>query len=208
MREPIEVIALVVWTVRDQRADRASVGLHEGERAAEGLRPYRRSADGVAAQLENIGIGGRIQVIGRDTGALHPDAEQVWTAILQLERDARRLVVEHGRSASLPLGGILPEPALEPVWRRGRRRRYDADGRPDPEAVQVIIDPVSRRPSWCPLQLEHEQSFLDELRAEYALWRAAMLRLGAHFSGRPELLRRWAVRPPSIPAEPWLQKGD
>jgi hypothetical protein len=201
MREPIEVTGLVVWTISRQRADRAWVGLHEGERAAEGLPSFGSSADGVAAVAGNIGIGGRIQVIGYDTGSLHPDAEEVMTYLHRLERDQRRAVIAYGRSCQLPLAAYLPDPRLGPVWRKGPR--FDAEGRPDPDAVQVSYDPDQHRIAWCPLQLEHEDRFVAELRAEYATWRAGMLRVGWHFCGHPHLLRRWSVRPPRIAAEPW-----
>jgi hypothetical protein len=202
-KRPIEIQDLVVWVIRDQKAHRidgAGIGLFEGELAAEGRRVYRRSADGVAATMDNIGIGGRIQRIGHDSGELHPDAELVWGLIAKLPDPCRLPVIEAGRTGEPPQGAWLPEPGLVPVWRKGPR--FDREGRPAEGSFKMIYD-SNRNAISCPLEPEHEPSYIASVREEYRNWRAGLEHVARALIAEPERLRRWSVRPPRFADAPW-----
>lgn len=113
----VDLEQLVIWTVRDQKADRDDAAWHDIEAAVYnnelGGRSYRGvqvdlcrpSADGCATIARNAAVGCTIDGGGPIRGippAVHPDAELVADAIHRLRPAARRLVLHHGRTGERP----------------------------------------------------------------------------------------------------------
>lgn len=101
----LDLFDLVVWAVRDQRADQDDVGLHEVEVAANGDTHWRTSTCGCAsiARIGNLGCaidgGGQIKGVAP---RVHEDAERIVTAIRRLPKSAQYQVLYHARKGERP----------------------------------------------------------------------------------------------------------
>jgi len=136
----IDLEALVTWAIRDQRAHRDSIALHEVEAAFDDTRyePRGASRDGVATMVRRGDIGCVIDGGGPARGIaprVHPDAEAVASAILRVG-DRRRVSLIH------QFGGVGSRPdwlpyrqrlvAVEVPDNRPGRFRHAIDGEWDP----------------------------------------------------------------------------
>jgi hypothetical protein len=196
-RQPIDIEELLVWTYRAQKADqviRRGAGLHALEALADGVEIHATSACGCAGVARIAELGVRVDQMGRDSGALHPDAEVVHRAVMQLDDKVQglprsRLVIVHAARAERP--GDLACEIPRPVPRLNRNG-----------SVQVQWLDQGRKRGFCPIDYQPSVALIDAAREEYAAWHAALrlLHLALHDDAR---LTRWHPLRPAAPAEPW-----
>ena len=106
----IDLFDFCVWAVRDQRADRDDVGLHEVEIAAMAKSAWRTSTCGCAAVARIGQVGCAIDGSGQVRGVaprVHEDAERLVTLIRRLPREEQVAVLTAARR------GTAPEPFTE-----------------------------------------------------------------------------------------------
>ncbi len=202
----IDIEALLVWTYRDQQADRACRQDWSLGYARDCLARYADRGGHGDGVLAAVGLG----------EAVHPDAEAVHAAVLRLSGEERALVIGHARVAARP--DWLPGARL--VWvpvprRRGRSVKVtDAAG-----AVQswtttagtaAAIYDANRNVigHWVRPAVELAGGAVMEgwglrevadRRRGYAVWHGALVVLAAGLRGR--VGRR--VSGPAAAAEPW-----
>lgn len=138
-RRALDLEALLVWAIRDQKADRSDAALHPVEAIAHfgrlhGLpagawaRHRGVSADGCATIANRHMVGTHIDGGGPIRGVparIHPDAERVADAIERLPSPERRTVLRHARAADRPDWLPLTAPLVavtRPSDAPGRRR--------------------------------------------------------------------------------------
>jgi hypothetical protein len=186
-RQPIDIEALLVWTYRDQRADRVlkmAGGMYAQEDALDGREVVRTSADGVAA-VQKIGLlGTRVDGGGPSNGALHPDAEIVHQAVTELATPAAMMVSRHARAASRP--DSMPIPTPRPV------RQVSVNGR-----TKLAYAPWDKNGNygWCPIAWTVSPTTIDAVHAEYALWRRVLVVLALALSRDTRLTHHRALAP-------------
>lgn len=197
-RQPIDVEQLLVWTYRDQRADvviRRGAGLHTLEALADGVEVTTTSACGCASVARIAELGVRVDSSGRDAGALHPDAEVIHLAVMQLTEKLAglplwRLVIHHASMNERPdpMVGVVPRP---------RPYRHPVNG-------EVRIEGKDRngRYGYCPISYQPSDASIRAAREEYAAWHACLVWLVETLRIDPRLTR-WHPMPPAAPAEPW-----
>jgi hypothetical protein len=187
LRQPTDIETLLVWTYRDQKADRViSVGtkLHRQEAEVDGEWHDSTSKDGIAA-VERAGIlGTRIDGGGNGTAALHGDAEYVHEAVMTLPMPVAMLTMQHARAASRPDGITIPIP--RPV------RQLAQNGR-----VKLVYAAWDKSHNYglCPLAWTSSPVTVDALAAEYGLWRLSLTILALALSGDGRLTRHRATKP-------------
>jgi len=195
--------ALLVWTFRDQKA-RAEAG--------RGLLPVARDRDDEDREGQGGGIfddiatlGCRVEGGGFDRGELHPAAEAV-VAFVQdaFEGHARRTLIAQARAGQAPElleGRANP---MIPDW-GAKLPRHDRDGRPEPSAVPVLLDPVARRPFLCPVRPRFADSYIRAARERYTDWWLQVAAVDRHFRRSPQLLPGVSLLPWTRPADPWAE---
>lgn len=187
MRREIDVERLVVWSLEEG----AGAEVAEARYIAHG----GRSMTAVVAEIAALGVrvdgGGR----GSACGSRAPDdALEVWAALSGLDREARSLVLHHGRLGTRPdtladvrlgLVAVLDDkdrPKVSPGWDRNRHRL----------------------PRFCYLAEGWSADEINRVRARYDAWRNGLAYLREVLKCRP--LRSWRVVGPAAPArpcEPW-----
>lgn len=187
LRQPTDIEQLLIWTYRDQKADRVigmGMGLYDQESALAGKQVYRTSTDGIAA-IERIGIlGTRVDGGGPSSGLLHTDAEYVHEAVMSLPRPECLLVMQHARAATRPDSTSIPTPKpLRQAARNGRTRIAYADW------------DKHRDYGWCPIDWTVEPVTIDAIELEYTLWRRILIMLALALSRDGRLTRHRAMAP-------------
>lgn len=136
LRQPMDVEALAIWAIRDQKADRTGGALFDVEAACDrpDWEPRGSSRDGVAEMLRRRETGGcRVDGGGPMRGVqprVHPDAEAIVDAILSIrDRRQRGLVFEYAQLGDRPdwsngAQALVPVPV--PESRRGAVRHVIA----------------------------------------------------------------------------------
>lgn len=187
---------LLVWTYRDQKAERnidGGVGLFEPERDAGDIEWHGVSACGVAA-VERIGrLGARVDVFGGDPGIVHEDAWAVHSLVRGLGPRMAAIVMRHAREGARPSVSLSPI-EYRPVHARSR------DGALKPDVLQLrecdIKRGSMRRNRIDALAVEPvlRVSMVIKARRTYRDWRAALHMLRAALVWREEVrLRSWRV---------------
>jgi hypothetical protein len=204
----VDVVELVNWVYSEQLAHLAA-GRGSDYRwlLGNGL-----SGDGVARIAELNLLGVRVDQSSGDAGELHPVAETVHYLVgLQIKsmQSPAWLIPEFGKRKAVPPGFDL-EISLGPTWKAaGPRYELDANGRMVPKAGTFKIEHDGsswKIPVCCPLEFDHGPDFQAELRREYEHWHDALRRLVIACNGRQDL-GRLIVTGPSLPREPWLDRG-
>lgn len=113
-------------------------------------------------------------------------ADTVHDAVLCLPGPEIGMVVTYARVASRP--DWMPGPDPHPV------ALTKPNGRPT-----LVMDRRGRRPPYCPIRYEPDPDLVEFGRAQYAAWRAALVRLCLALQGLPGML----VHGPTAPARPW-----
>jgi hypothetical protein len=197
-RQPIDIEDLLVWTYRHQKADiviERGIGLHSLEAAAGGIEIHGSSACGCAS-VERIGmLGTRIDMSGHGSGDLHPDAEAVHRAVMQLDDRVNglprsRLVIQHAAR------GERPDPMLGAVPRPYPLLTHDG---------RVAIEWLDRgrRFGLCRVQWSPAWALIDAAQREYSAWHAALRLLAMAVNEGKGLATRVALAP-HAPHAPWL----
>ncbi|MBP2314905.1 hypothetical protein [Azospirillum soli] len=116
-RKAVDLEALTVWAIRDQKADNDGVSLHSAERAAHqsirqggrllaGMEPTSWGTDSCARIAQIAAVGVRVDGGGHARGIsarMHPDAEAVMAAVNRLkDRRRRGLVLHYARIGERP----------------------------------------------------------------------------------------------------------
>lgn len=198
-RQSIPMDRLLVWTYRDQRADvviRRGVGLHGLEAAADGVAVQASSACGCAAVARIAELGVRVDRLGRDRGDLHPDAELVHRAVLEVGGKLAGLPVAHLiiRCASR---GEAPDAMVGEVP-QARPYLHAVNG-----SVRVDGRDASGRYGWCPVSWSPSWADIHAAREEYRVWWSAVRALAFALSSERRLAR-WHPLLPEARAEPWF----
>lgn len=185
----IDVEQLVVWALKDQKADRhVGAGLHWIEARAEGLEPNGRSTDGCAALADIEHMGCRIDrsaVTVRDL--VHPAAEVV--AALLFDIDGGELVRHHGKTAGRPGGWSEPMRWFRPVvWAKdGIEAQWERTG-------------PGNSPKICRIVSVTTPAEIARRRADYERWYEALGQLAWRLSTRA---LGFTVQQPAAPRRPW-----
>lgn len=196
--EPIDVEELLVWTYRDQRADVVigrGVGLHGLEAAADGIALQAVSACGCAGVARIAELGVRVDRMGRDAGALHPDAELVHQVVSALTGKVNglphaQLLIRHAARGGRPDELVCAVPRAMPYL-------HEARG-----TVRVEWLDTKRRYGFCPISWQPSAAMIAAAREEYSAWWHA-LRLVAFCLMREARMVRWRALMPAAPARPW-----
>jgi len=192
LREPVDIERLLVWTYRDQRADKvlaASSGLLAAEAALDGHGRYLTSGDGVATMARIGALGVRVDGGGPSSGALHQDAEVVHEAVTMLGKIEAHLVIEHARAASRPDQiEIIPPRAYAVRNRLGRA------------TIEYEDWDRNRNYGFCSVQWTVAPTTAEVVFLEYAMWWRALDALAVALSGDGRLTRHRALRPAALPA--------
>lgn len=188
-RVAVDVEAFLVWVYRDQKADVVTGRMDD--RLVIG---FRGSSFG---RLEAVGaLGCRVDGRGAGWGAagdLHHDAAAAHEVVETLDQVARRVLIRHARSGTRPdwtAGGLR----CRPVWRR------TASGEVRP---RVEYTPT-RKPSWCPIEIEPAPAILHAARMEWTTWRGALAEVAHHLRAVDALLTRHRITGPAADATPWM----
>lgn len=205
----MDVVDLLVWVYRDQKADRVDgrgIGLFEGERVADAADRGRVALPGAGRTMtavvgEIATVGCRIDRIGYDTGQLHPIAERVNELVERIGAPASGLLVHYGRRAEYPPAYDL-RVELTPAWRG--RPKYRQDGKPDERHVLRIYD-KTRNAIGCRLELRPQNSMIGDLQQDYRLWYGGLLAVVDRWRQLADRAGRLFVTGPIVPAEPWLR---
>ena len=196
--QPVDVEDLLVWTYRLQRADVVigrGVGLHGPEAALDDVERYGSSACGCAAVERIARLGVRVDKLGYDPGALHPDAEVVHREVEAMDRrrvqglPVSRLVILHAARAERP--GELACEVPRPIPHLNRLG--------DP---QVVWTDKGRRQGYCPISYQPSAAMVWASRLEYLAWHEALRLLVFALRGEGRLIRWWPLAP-AAPARPW-----
>lgn len=198
-RQPIDIEQLLIWTYRVQKADqviRRGGGLHSLEALVDGVQLNATSTCGCAAVARIQELGVRVDVEGRDAGALHPDAEVVHRAVMRLTarvqgRPGWQLIIGHAAWGDRPdsMEGEMPRP-IPVLNRRGLPRvEFTTPGRRQDEAMCL----VEYAPSAASILLARE---------EYAAWHQLLRLLALALQAEPGLSRFHPLAP-AAPAAPW-----
>lgn len=143
-RRALDLEALLVWVVRDQKADRVGAALHplevvahfgllHGLPAGAGVYETGISGDGCAAIAQRGELGTDVDGGGPIRGLparLHPDAELVLEALERLPSSERRVILDHARHGDRPEWLPLVSPLVakrRPGHQPGRYRHIVAD---------------------------------------------------------------------------------
>lgn len=199
LRQPIPMDRLLVWTYRDQRADvviARGVGLHGLEAAADGVEIHGSSSCGCAAVARIAELGVRVDRLGHDRGDLHPDAELVHRAVMELGGKVAGLPVAHLviRCASR---GEVPDAMVGEVP-QARPYIHEANG-----TVKVTWLDKGRDYGFCPIAWSPSWAEIDAAREEYRVWWSAVRALAFALAGDGRLTR-WHPLLPEARAEPWI----
>jgi hypothetical protein len=196
LRRAVDIEDLLVWTYRDQRADKvhaADHGLHEQEATLDGLRRSATSRDGVAAMARIGALGVRVTAGRASASALHDDAEVVHEAVMMLDRWTSLLMIRHARAATRP-----DHATIEPR-RPGPLR--DTRGRIVREYAEWDS---SRRYGWTVIGWTVEPITPATVRFEYSHWRRALSALAIALATDATLARHRPT-PPRAPADAALR---
>lgn len=198
-REPIAIEDLLVWTYRHQRADvviRRGVGLHDLEAKADGVPVLASSACGCAAVARIAELGVRVDSLGRDRGDLHPDAELVHAAVLDLAGRVNGLPIAH-LVISHAARGEVPDAMVGQVP-RARPYIHPANG-----TVRVDWLDAGKRRGVCPIAWAPSWPEIDAKREEYRAWWHALRGLAFALATHPKLTRYHPLMP-AVRYEPWI----
>lgn len=125
MKRKIDPWALVVWAVRDQRADQDDVGLHEIELQSFAGTYWRTSTCGCAAVSRIGAIGTAIDGAGQVRGVaprMHPDAERV-VDVLRTLKGASNILI-YARLGETPSWEDAPRRLVRVENSDSANRRY------------------------------------------------------------------------------------
>lgn len=192
---PVDIEDLVIWTYRDQKADRlASVGLWDAEARAAGFDVQRVSACGVAKVAAIANLGARVDTggIGR-AGKVHHDAEVVHS-LVQPMGEAGLLVIAHGRAATRPADGIARPRLVPAMW-----KRPPGPGRPGLAEWSTWDDGSP----YTPLMTYNNADEVAHQREIWATWWRALWAVAKTLQAYPATLRHHRVTGFDTPQEPW-----
>lgn len=181
----IDIEALVIWALRDQRAGATPTrGLFQAEAEASGLTWYQGSN---SAAIERLGmVGCRIDISGPGRDAVHPVAEAVDAVI--------------GRSAEAELLRLYARLGERPRWRAPKvwvvPEAWTVEGE---DAMWCYAE--RRSGAHCPLIWLCDAPRLASWRATYVRWWDALEALAWPLAGRAT---GFAVEHPGAPRQPWL----
>lgn len=208
VRTAIDVEDLVGWTYQVQCADLVvglGIGLFEGEAyvdgvGAAGLR-FGTHGDSCTRVRRAEILGCKVDGGGFNPGALHPDAEAVHDAVMELivtDRGAGRLVLEFGISG------------CQPNWREGCRPRWEpceTRQKPNGEVVPVYAyNPKYRSGNhqWvCWMRLVDGPESIDFARRVYDNWRGGLVTLADALTANRNRLCAHTVTGPAVADQPW-----
>jgi hypothetical protein len=161
----------------------------------DGVELHGSSTCGCAAVARIQELGVRVDLVGRDGGALHPDAEVVHRAVMRLTarvqgRPGWQLIIAHAAWGDRPDAMVGPMPRPVPVLNRkgDPRIEYTSARRKADEAMCL----VEYAPSATSILLARE---------EYAAWHAMLRVLALALQGESKLGRYPLA--PAAPACPW-----
>lgn len=202
----VDLVRLLVWTYRDQKADVMSgKGLSTPEAAltADDPEAYHGGwgACGCAA-AEHAGAVGAIipGTAWRQNHALHPDAEQVHDQVVAMSAGGdwvgAALLRRYGRQ-----GGT-------PDWCSDFARSFDPVCGHDDRPIQDCFDEVSvvkgrvAKHLYCPVVQYPPNEWIDLARGEYRAWHGALVRLYARMVDC--VFTRYCLGGLGALAEPWV----
>lgn len=196
-RRPVDIENLLVWTYRDQRADKVCAGdrgLFAQEASTDGHQRYATSGDGVAA-MESIGaLGVRVSTSRASVGVLHDDAEIVHEAVTRLGEATARLMRGHARHASRPDHNVI----IPGRW---------LPKRDEHERIERHYEPWDKQHhyGWMAIFQSAETATAAEVCAEYAIWRRALGALAFALSTDRSLTSHRVGPTPRAPTAPTLR---
>ncbi|MEN2977874.1 hypothetical protein P7L78_19160 [Tistrella bauzanensis] len=188
-RVDIDVENLLVWVYRDQKADLVTGRMDDGR-----VMGWRGSSLGRIEAVANLGC--RVDGRGAGWGAageLHRDAAATHEVVETLDLGTQRVVIRHARAGTRPdwtAGGLR----CRPVWRR------TATGEVRPRVIYT----ATRKPSYCPIEIEPAPAILHDARMEWVTWRGALDRIARDLRAVDALLTRHRITGPAADATPWL----
>lgn len=199
----IDVVDLLVWVYRDQKAhlvDGRGIGLYAGERAADHGVVSETTMTAVVGEVGRIGC--MIDRIGRDPGHLHPAAEVVNEIVAGLGKPVTALLVTYGRRAEYPPAFDLTV-ELRPAWKR--RPEFDQYGMPKKGSVRMILD-GNDNVIGCRLEQVPSGDMVEDLQADYRWWHQGLVAVAGQCRRQQQRLGRLFVTGPTVPAEPWITR--
>lgn len=188
----IDVEALVIWALRDQRADlQHRAGLHQIEAEMLGFEASGRSSDGCAAIADIHHMGGRVDWGGAKLRDLvHPAAELIAQLVTEVEGGDR--LQYYGRLGVRPDGWQEPVRWYRPVvWvKEGKlgQWEFDDEGGRRRNRLTRVIPTITR-------------AELGRRRVAYAEWWEGLRRMAWRLSANA---LGFSVTGPEAPRAPWL----
>lgn len=182
----IDIEALLVWTYRDQKADRAEAQNRSLGYGLDSSLRVERAACGGAGPVARIGSG------------LHPDAEAVHAAVLGLSRFQQELVIRHARVNGRPdwMPGARPVMAGVLTSRGTTARIYDANGNAIGHKVRCGVECGSA------VYYGWTMERVADVRSFWAAWWDALADL-AEYLRIGSFLTAHSVGGPAVLARPW-----
>jgi hypothetical protein len=181
-RQPIDIADLVEWAYQVQKVD-----LADGPVSSQGY-----GATGVA-RVEQVGaLGIRVDSFMNLGSPVHPDADEVHSAVLRLAGWRTGCLLDFGRSGLVPDPLVGKEPRARPVMGRTGYRMLRDHNR-NPIACVITWD----GPDWREIEFA---------RTKYEFWHQALSDLAD--SLRRNGLSSYLVTGPSAIPRPWERRID